>query len=86
MAVIEVSDPEKKADININRNRFCSVCGSNTIPTKSGHQRNCTNKTCASLHFPRTDPAVIMLVKDENRILLGRQKIWPDGLQINIVC
>ena len=35
---------------------------------------------CACLHFPRTDPAVIMLVKDDERVLLGRQKIWQDGL------
>ena len=62
------------------RNGFCSVCGTPTIATKGGHQRNCTNKGCTSLHFPRTDPAVIMLVNDGDNILLGRQKIWPDGL------
>jgi len=62
------------------RNRYCSVCGAPTIATKGGHQRNCTKNGCTSLHFPRTDPAVIMLVHDGNRVLLGRQKIWPDGL------
>jgi len=46
------------------RNGYCGVCGKATIATKGGHQRNCTKKGCASLHFPRTDPAVIMLVKD----------------------
>ena len=62
------------------RNGFCSVCGTSTIATKGGHQRNCTKTGCASLHFPRTDPAVIMLVNDGDKVLLGRQKIWPDGL------
>ena len=62
------------------RNGYCCVCGKATISTKGGHQRNCTKKGCACLHFPRTDPAVIMLVKDGDRALLGRQKIWPEGL------
>jgi len=62
------------------RNGYCGVCGKATIATKGGHQRNCTKKGCACLHFPRTDPAVIMLVKDGDRVLLGRQKIWPAGL------
>ena len=62
------------------KNGYCGVCGTPTIATKGGHQRNCTKKGCACLHFPRTDPAVIMLVKDDDRVLLGRQKIWPDGL------
>ena len=35
---------------------------------------------CATQHFPRTDPAVIMLVKREGRCLLGRQKSWGGGL------
>jgi NAD+ diphosphatase len=31
-----------------------------------------------SEHYPRTDGAIIVLVKDEtDRILLGRQKVWP---------
>jgi len=62
------------------RNGYCGVCGKATIAIKGGHQRNCTKKGCACLHFPRTDPAVIMLVKDGDRVLLGRQKIWPAGL------
>ena len=61
-------------------NGFCSECGASTITKKGGHQRNCTNAKCNSLHFPRTDPAVIMLVQNEDKVLLGRQKIWPEGL------
>ena len=62
------------------RNGYCGMCGTPTIATKGGHQRNCTKNGCTSLHFPRTDPAVIMLVKDDDRVLLGRQNIWPYGM------
>lgn len=62
------------------RNRFCGVCGSLTEATKCGHQRDCTNRECASPHFPRTDSAVIVLVHDQERALLGRQHFWPKGM------
>ena len=62
------------------RHRFCGVCGSETVATKGGHQRTCSNADCRAPHFPRTDPAVIMLVHDGERCLLGRQKIWPEGM------
>ena len=42
--------------------------------------RRCTNPACAAEHHPRTDPAVIMRVEHEGRILLGRQKQWPPGM------
>jgi NAD+ diphosphatase len=32
------------------------------------------------VHFPRTDPAVIMLVHDGDRCLLGRKPEWPAGM------
>jgi NAD+ diphosphatase len=41
--------------------------------------RRCTDSSCNAEHFPRTDPAVIMLVVHEDHALLGRQKIWPAG-------
>lgn len=44
------------------RHRFCGVCGSPTKASEAGHMRACTNPACAQPHFPRTDPAVIMLV------------------------
>lgn len=62
------------------RHRFCGVCGSPTVSVKGGHQRSCTNQSCKAPHFPRTDPAVIMLVHDGERCLLGRQKVWPEGM------
>ncbi|MDF1747348.1 MAG: NAD(+) diphosphatase [Alphaproteobacteria bacterium] len=62
------------------RHLFCGVCGSPTESRKGGHERRCTNENCGASHFPRTDPAVIMLVHDgADRIVLGRQKEWPPG-------
>ncbi|MFQ6018666.1 MAG: NAD(+) diphosphatase [Kiloniellaceae bacterium] len=62
------------------RHRFCGVCGSPTTSTQGGHVRRCTSAGCGAEHFPRTDPAVIMLVQDGDRCVLGRQKAWPEGM------
>ena len=62
------------------RHRFCGVCGAPTESVEAGHVRRCTNPDCRTSHFPRTDPAVIMLVHDGDRALLGRQKAWPPGM------
>ena len=62
------------------RHGFCGVCGGATKPEEAGHVRRCVNPNCNAQHFPRTDPAVIMLVHDGDRCLLGRQKIWPKGM------
>ena len=60
--------------------RFCNRCGSPTVPEEAGHVMACTNPECAAKHFPRTDPATIMLVHDGDRCLLGRQSSWPEGM------
>jgi NAD+ diphosphatase len=58
--------------------RRCPRCGSPTEPVDGGWVRRCP--TDASEHFPRTDPAVIVLVHDGgDRCLLGRQPAWPRG-------
>jgi NAD+ diphosphatase len=62
------------------RHRFCGVCGSPTESREAGHMRRCTSPACAAEHHPRTDPAVIMRVEHQGRILLGRQKQWPVGM------
>jgi NAD+ diphosphatase len=62
------------------RHRFCGVCGAASVAAMAGHTRVCTNRDCATIHFPRTDPATIMLVTDGDRCLLGRQKIWIPGM------
>ena len=55
---------------------FCSRCGNPTKPEMSGHSRRCT--VDGSEHFPRCDPAVIMLVTDpDDRCLLARNAQWP---------
>ncbi len=41
----------------------------------AGYLRRCPN--CGASHHPRTDPVVIMLVVDRDRVLLGRQASWP---------
>jgi NAD+ diphosphatase len=58
-------------------NRFCGRCGSPMIALQGGHVMQCT--ACAHQQFPRLDPAVIVLVTDGERALLGRQPAWPPG-------
>lgn len=54
----------------------CSQCGSTTKVVLAGAVRRC--EADQSEHYPRTDGAIIVLVKDnQNRVLLGRQKVWP---------
>ncbi|MCQ0023788.1 NAD(+) diphosphatase [Streptomyces somaliensis DSM 40738] len=57
---------------------FCARCGERTDVAAAGHVRRCP--ACGAEHYPRTDPAVIMLVTDvHDRALLGRQVHWPKG-------
>jgi NAD+ diphosphatase len=62
------------------RHRFCGVCGAPTRSEEAGHMRRCTAPGCKTMHFPRTDPAVIMLVTDGDRALLGRNKNFVPGM------
>lgn len=62
------------------RHRFCGTCGCPTRPAQGGHVRRCGDEACAAEHFPRTDPAIIVLVTDGDRCLLGRKDIWPEGV------
>jgi NAD+ diphosphatase len=58
------------------RHTHCPVDGSATVPDPGGHSTRCP--VDGSEHFPRTDPAVIMLVTDpEDRCLLARNAAWP---------
>jgi NAD+ diphosphatase len=61
------------------RHRFCGTCGAKTLPAKGGHVLVCSDPTCRSEQFPRIDPAIIVLVSDGERALLGRQASWPPG-------
>lgn len=62
------------------RNRFCGACGSRSKTAEGGQIRVCTNADCGALHFPRTDPAIIVLIRSGARCLLGRQVGWPDRM------
>jgi NAD+ diphosphatase len=60
------------------RHQRCPLCGQPTVETHAGWQRHCPAD--GSEHFPRTDPAVIMLVDDgAGRALLGRGRGWDPG-------
>jgi NAD+ diphosphatase len=56
----------------------CPRCGTPTVPAPAGHVTTCPRD--GTEHFPRLDPAVIMLVIDpEDRLLLARNATWPRG-------
>lgn len=57
---------------------FCATCGAKSDMVHAGWQRNCP--ACSAQHFPRTDPVVIMLITQGNRVLLGRGPTWPEGM------
>lgn len=56
----------------------CARCGARSAAEEGGWRRRCP--ACGALHFPRTDPVVIMLVTRGEEVLLGRQSFWPPGL------
>jgi len=58
---------------------FCGTCGSSARPQVGGNSRICVNGDCLREIFPRVDPAIIVLVSNGDRCLLGRQLNWPDG-------
>lgn len=57
---------------------YCSSCGALTQPVAAGLSRVCTD--CGLELYPRTDPAVIVAIQDQDeRLLLGRQPSWMPG-------
>jgi NAD+ diphosphatase len=58
------------------RSRFCCTCGAACTARDAGHVLACTG--CGAHHFPRTDPAVIMLVTHNDRALLGQPARFRD--------
>jgi len=59
------------------RHRFCANCGQATAPVRAGWGRQCP--ACLAEHFPRTDPVVIMLAEIDDKVLVGRQAVFPPG-------
>ena len=60
------------------RRNFCSNCGGRLTMADAGYRRHCGG--CGMDHFPRTDPVVIMVVRHEGQMLLGRQSAWKPGM------
>lgn len=56
------------------RTRFCGVCGGAVTFTRGGFIGRCAQ--CNTEHYPRVDPAVIVAVENNGRLLLGRQANW----------
>lgn len=55
--------------------RHCSWCGAPLSFVDGGHRAACNG--CGRLHFPRTDPAIIVIVEQGDACLLARQAAWP---------
>ncbi len=60
--------------------KYCARCGTRLQSESGGHVLGCPNPACGAKHFPRSDPATIMLVHQHDRCLLGRQSEWPEGM------
>ena len=62
------------------RHPYCSRCGSASVAKDAGHVRVCINPDCKASHFPRTDPAVIMLVHMGDRCVLAHNRRNPQKM------
>jgi len=62
------------------RQKYCGRCGSPTLSKEAGNLLQCNNEQCGQPHFPRTDPAIIVLASDGERCLLGSQPPWPENM------
>jgi NAD+ diphosphatase len=62
-----------------NRYRFCPACSAVLRWTSDSIAKVCTNPQRVHRHFPRLDPAIIVLVTDGDRALLGRSARFPPG-------
>jgi NAD+ diphosphatase len=59
------------------RHRCCGVCGTSLQTVDAGHRKLCPN--CQAEHFPRTDPAIIVLVTHGEYALLAHSHKYPPG-------
>lgn len=56
--------------------RCCGRCGARTVARHAGWQRQCW--ACGTIYFPRSDPAVIMLVTHGQRCLLAHHRRFDE--------
>jgi NAD+ diphosphatase len=59
------------------QHRHCGVCGAPNRAEEAGFVLACTAENCGHRSFPRLDPAIIVLVHQDQSCLLGRQESWP---------
>ncbi len=59
-------------------NRCCGRCGACTRPADGGWRRHC--RACGLAAYPRTDPAVIMLITRGDFALLGHEHRFPENM------
>lgn len=59
------------------QHRYCNRCGGLLSLQAAGHRAQC--QTCGRPHFPRTDPAIIVIVEHDGACLLGRQAHWDES-------
>ncbi len=57
--------------------KYCRRCGSRYQSAQGGHVLKCSSPDCRHTEFPRINPAVIMRVTCDDKILLARQPTWP---------
>jgi NAD+ diphosphatase len=61
------------------RTRYCAACSAPLELAALGHRGKCTNPACALEHFPRVDPAMIVIVSWRDQCLLGSQSTWSEN-------
>ena len=60
--------------------RFCTRCGSALEIKEGGSVQQCTHEECSHIEYPRINPAAIMRITKDNKILLARQESWPEHM------
>lgn len=53
---------------------YCSICGTTNTMESSGHKMTCEN---GHEQFPHIEPAIIVMVTQGDKCLLGRKHSWP---------
>ena len=57
--------------------RHCPRCGERTVGIAGERGKRCPR--CSHEHYPKLHPAVIVLVRDGDRVLLTRKSFWVKG-------
>ena len=60
-----------------NDHKNCGLCGSPTSDSLGGNVLVCSQLACQHEHYPKIDPAIIVLVENQDQALFGRKSEWP---------